>query len=227
MTVWIEVEDALEAIIQEYERVNHLISLFQDNKARIVGIELIGKSSGIAIELGSGPGNFTRMLTPIHEGPVICFDYSDEMINYARRRNNDEKVSYVRGVFEALPFRKESINLVAASYALRDSLDKPQMYHEIGRALKQGGRTLVVDIGKPDNPLFRGFMGVYMKYVVPIIGGLVTGRGYKNPWSILYDTYRLLPRNSSLSRLMSRYLGKVKMNERMLGSQVVAVAVKD
>ena len=227
MTVWIEVEDALEAIIQEYERVNHLISLFQDNKARIVGLEQIGKSSGIAVELGSGPGNFTRMLNPIHEGPVICFDYSDEMINYARRRDNDDNISYVRGVFEALPFRKESVDFVAASYALRDSLDKPQMFYQIGRALKQGGRTLLVDIGKPDNPLFRGFMGVYMKYIVPIIGGLATGRGYRNPWSILYDTYRLLPSNSSLKRLMERYLGKVKMNELILGAQIVAIAEKD
>ena len=227
MTVWIEVEDALEAIIQEYEKVNHLISLYQDNRARIAGLELIGKSSGVAVELGSGPGNFTRMLSPIHEGSLVCFDYSVDMINYARNRNEDERVHYIRGVFEALPFRKNSIDFAAASYALRDSLDKPQMYQEIGRTLKQGGRTLLVDIGKPDNPLFSGFMGVYMKYIVPIIGGLATGRGYRNPWSILYDTYRLLPSNSSLKRLMKRYLGEVEMYERMLGAQVVAVAVKD
>ena len=227
MTVWMEVEDALEAIIQEYEKVNHLISLYQDNNARIAGLVLIGKSSGVALELGSGPGNFTRMLAPIHEGPVVCFDYSADMINYARSHNEDSNICHVRGVFEALPFRDCSVDFVAASYALRDSLDKPQMYQEIGRALKKGGRTLIVDIGKPDNPLYRGFMGVYMKYIVPIIGGLATGRGYKNPWSILYDTYRLLPSNSSLKRLMKRYLGEVEMYERMLGAQVVAVAVKD
>jgi len=227
MTVWIEVEDALEAIIQEYEKVNHLISLYQDNRARIAGLELIGKSSGVAVEFGSGPGNFTLMLGSIHEGPLVCFDYSVDMINYARNRHKDERVHYIRGVFEALPFRKASVDFTAASYALRDSLDKPQMYHEIGRVLKQGGRTLLVDIGKPDNPLFRGFMGVYMKYIVPIIGGLATGRGYRNPWSILYETYNLLPSNSSLKRLMERYLGRVKMYERMLGAQVVAVTVKD
>ena len=227
MTVWIEVEDALETIIQEYEKVNHLISLYQDNKARIFGVEMIGESRGIAIELGSGPGNFTRRISPIHEGPIICLDYSDKMINYAQKRNKDNKVSYVRGVFEALPFKQRSIDFVAAAYALRDSLDKPVMYKEIGIVLKPGGRMLLVDIGKPDNPLFQGFMGVYLKYIVPILGGLATGSGYRNPWSILYDTYKLLPSNSSLKKLMSRYLGNIKMNERMFGAQVVAIAEKD
>jgi demethylmenaquinone methyltransferase/2-methoxy-6-polyprenyl-1,4-benzoquinol methylase len=227
MNVWIEVEDALEAIIQEYEKVNHLISLYQDNKARCIGLKMIGESHGVALELGSGPGNFTRMITPIHKGPVICFDYSGEMINYARKRNKNKNISHVRGVFEALPFRRESIDLVAAAYALRDSLDKPRMYHEIGVALRKGGRSLLIDIGKPDIPLFRGFMAVYMKYLVPVIGGLATGRGYRNPWSILYDTYSLLPPNSRLRSLMSQHLGEVEMKERLLGAQVVAVAEKN
>ena len=226
MTVWIEVEEALEAILNEYEKVNHLISLYQDNKARIIGLQMIRKSMGVAIELGSGPGNFTRMISPIHKGSIICIDYSDKMINYARRHNQDKHVSYIRGVFEALPIRRGCIDLVAAAYALRDSLDKPQMYQEIGVVLKQEGCTLVIDIGKPDNPLLQSFMALYMKYIPPVIGGLATGQGYRNPWSILYDTYRLLPSNSSLKKLMSLYLGKVKMNERMLGALVIAVAKK-
>ena len=60
MTVWHEVENALEAIIQDYTRVNHLISLFQDDKARHTGLKKAGHQTGTALELGSGPGNYHR-----------------------------------------------------------------------------------------------------------------------------------------------------------------------
>ncbi len=53
MTVWHEVEDALEAIIQDYTRVNHYISLFQDDRARLTGLRKAGHPTGTALELGS------------------------------------------------------------------------------------------------------------------------------------------------------------------------------
>jgi demethylmenaquinone methyltransferase/2-methoxy-6-polyprenyl-1,4-benzoquinol methylase len=221
LTVWREVEEALEAIILEYEKVNHLISLYQDNKARQIGLIKAGNTMGVALELGSGPGNFTKMIKTSHKGPIICLDYSDKMIFYSKKRNRF--VSFIRGVFEYLPLRDETIDFVAAGYALRDSLDKPQTYRESGRVLKHKGLILLVDIGKPDNPLYQGFMAVYMKYIVPVIGGLAAGYGYRNPWSVLYDTFRKLPKNSSLRRLMKRYFATVEMEERMLGAQVIVV----
>ena len=224
MTVWLEVEEALEAIITEYEAVNHLISLYQDHKSRLVGLEKVGRTSGIALELGSGPGNFTRMIQPQHRGPIICMDYSDKMLFYSSRRN--QAVIYLRAVFEFLPIREGVVDFVAAAYALRDSLDKPQTYKEVGRTLKPGGCMLLVDIGKPDNPLLRGFMAVYMKYIVPVIGGLAAGYGYRNPWSVLYETFRLLPTNSSLKQLVEKFMHKVDVFERMLGAQVIFVARK-
>ena len=221
MTVWREVEEALEAIILEYENVNHLISLYQDNKSRQIGLKKAGNTMGVALELGSGPGNFTKMIKTSHKGLIICLDYSDKMIFYSKKRNRFE--SFIRGVFEYLPLLDETIDFVAAGYALRDSLDKPQTYRESGRVLKRRALILLVDIGKPDNPLYRGFMAVYMKYIVPVIGGLAAGYGYRNPWSILYDTFRKLPTNSSLRRLMKRYFATVEMEERMLGAQVIVL----
>ena len=224
MTVWLEVEKALEAIIIEYETVNHLISLFQDHKSRLVGLETVEQTSGVALELGSGPGNFTRMIQKQHEGPIVCLDYSDKMLYYSSRRN--PSVTHLRGVFEFLPLREGVIDFTSAAYALRDSLDKPQTYREVGRILKPGGCMLMVDIGKPDNPLFRGVMALYMKYIVPVIGGLASGYGYRNPWSVLYETYELLPTNSSLKQLVEKFMHKVDVYERMLGAQVIFVARK-
>jgi demethylmenaquinone methyltransferase/2-methoxy-6-polyprenyl-1,4-benzoquinol methylase len=226
MTVWHEVEDALEAIIQDYIRVNHYISLFQDDKARLTGLRKAGHQTGTALELGSGPGNFTRMLEPIVDGQIVCLDYSDKMIAHAKKSRNGNRVHHIRGIFERLPIRPESITLTGAAYALRDSTDKPKTYSEISRALEPRGKLIVIDIGKPDNQLIRGVFSLYMRHIVPIIAGLTTKYGHRNPWSILYQTYKLLPPNKDLQHLIESTVGPAEITELALGGLIVASANK-
>jgi demethylmenaquinone methyltransferase/2-methoxy-6-polyprenyl-1,4-benzoquinol methylase len=226
VTVWREVEDALEAIIEDYERVNRIISFFQDDRARQRGLEKVGVQTGVSLELGSGPRNFTQWLHSFVDGFLVCLDFSDKMLSVTRSRNNKQNVSFVWGVFEALPFREGVISFVAAAYALRDSTDKERTLEEIRYILQIEGRFLVVDIGKPNNPLLRSFLSLYMRFIVPILGGLVTGYGYKNPWSILYKTYVLLPSNKKLLDMMSQTLGHSELDELAMGGLIVAMAEK-
>jgi ubiquinone/menaquinone biosynthesis C-methylase UbiE len=222
VTVWGDVEDALEEIISEYERVNHVISLFQDDRSRHEALKLIKDSGGAGLELGSGPGNFSRMVAAVHSGPLVCLDFSDKMLWTSRARNCGRGFNYVRAVFEALPFRENVFGLVTAAYALRDTLDKPKAISEAGSVTAPGGTFLLIDIGKPDNPVFRGFMSLYMRYVVPIMGGLTAGYGYRNPWSLLYKTYELLPSNAALMGLLSNHLEDVTMRKTILGAIILA-----
>jgi demethylmenaquinone methyltransferase/2-methoxy-6-polyprenyl-1,4-benzoquinol methylase len=226
MTVWYEVEDALEKIINDYEKVNHVISLFQDDKNRWNGLRMIGHSEGAALELGSGPGNYSRMVKTVHHGQLVCLDFSDKMLKTARKRNYLIKLNYVRGVFEALPFRGGVFQFVTAAFALRDTLDKKRAYHEVASILTLGGRFLLIDIGKPDNRIINYFMGLFMKYIVPALGGLTAGYGYRNPWSILYETYLVLPSNSDLRRLIRKNGMNVKVTEDLFGGMLVAVSTK-
>lgn len=226
MTVWHEVEDALEAIIDDYIRVNHLISLFQDDRARLTGLQKAGHQTGTALELGSGPGNFTEMLKPIVDGQIVCLDYSDKMIAHATKGGHGNRTHHIRGIFERLPIRTGSITFAGAAYALRDSTDKPRTYHEIGGTLKPRGKLIVIDIGKPDNPFIRGVFSLYMRYIVPIIAGLATEHGHRNPWSILYQTYELLPPNKDLQHIIESTVGPAEIIEPSMGGLIVASADK-
>lgn len=226
MTVWSEVEEALEEIIDDYERVNHVISLFQDDRCRLMGLRVGAVGSGAALELGCGPGNFSRMITSRRRGPLVCLDYSPKMLRANLSRNAGSGFCYVRAVFEALPFRERVFSLAAASYALRDSLEKPRAYREACTVLAPGGRFLLIDIGKPDNPVLRSLMGLYIRFAVPVMAGLTAGYGHRNPWSLLYDTYVLLPSNGELGRMLSAHLEGVRVCESVLGVMVVATGVK-
>lgn len=226
VTVWREVEDALEAIIREYERVNHVISLFQDERARRRGLEVAGSQCGVGLELGPGPGNFTSLLRSRLEGFIVCLDYSEEMLSAAKARAVGEHTGFVRGVFEVLPFRSGIMAFIAASYALRDSTDKVRALRDVSRTLRRRGQFLIVDVGKPNNPLVRGVFSLYMRYGVPIIGGLAGGYGYRNPWALLYKTYELLPTNGELLDLLRAVFGSARLEERAFGGLIVAIAEK-
>lgn len=225
MTVWYEVEDALEKIITDYEKVNHVISAYQDDRTRLIGLHKNGPHQGTALELGSGPGNYSKLISSFNDGPLVCLDYLGKMHKAAQKRNQGLDHHYIRGVFEALPIRESSIGFVTAAYALRDSLDKPRAISEACNTIRPGGRFLLIDIGKPDNPVICGFMSVFMRFFVPVLGGLVAGYGYRNPWSKLYLTFAKLPPNDVLVSIVEKNVRVVDRIEKILGALVIILGV--
>jgi len=226
LKVWREVEEALEEIIEEYEKVNHIISLFQDDRTRRKGLDVAGPDRGVWLEIGSGPGNFTLMLSSQVEGFLVCLDYSTDMLSVARTRVKKEDVSFVRGIFEALPLRSGVMIFASAAYALRDSTDKLGVLKEIHRTLRDRGRFLIVDIGKPRNRLVRVFFSLYMRYGVPLLGGMAGGYGVRNPWRLLFKTYELLPTNGELINMLRTIFGSAELEEHALGGLIVVIADK-
>lgn len=226
MTIWREVEDTLEEIIDDYERVNHVISLYQDDRVRWRGLAEAGSHEGVGLELGSGLGNFTQMLHSRLEGFLICLDYSAKMLSVGRTRNRKGNIGFIRGILESLPIREGIVSFAAAAFALRDSIHKQRALMEISQALRYRGVLLIVDIGKPDNPIVRGVFSIYMRYIVPILGGLTAGYGYKNPWTILHKTFELLPENRVFLGMLRHAFGLARLEEFAFGGLIIALAEK-
>ncbi len=224
--VWKEVIESLDSIIDDYERVNHLISMNQDDAVRIKGLESVSPITGITLELGSGPGNYSRMIHERTEFSLVCLDFSGAMHRKARERNQGLEHHYIRGVFESLPVRDEVFGFVTSAFALRDSLDKNASFGEAHRVLHTDGSFLIVDIGKPDNFILRFGMRAYMWTLVPLIGAFAGGKRPDNPWRILYDTFIVLPTNQSLLRMIDKLFGTPKLHEYMLGGLITLVATK-
>jgi hypothetical protein len=69
-------------------------------------------------------------------------------------------------------------------------------------------------------------MSVFMKYAVPVLGGLVAGYGYRNPWSKLYLTFEQLPPNNKLVSIVARNVQVVDRIEKVLGALVIILGVR-
>jgi demethylmenaquinone methyltransferase / 2-methoxy-6-polyprenyl-1,4-benzoquinol methylase len=226
---WQEVIAVLRSVIPVYDKVNTAISLGKDIEFRQDGIRGHVFPGNIVLDAGSGYGNMSRLV--INEAKdiekIILYDPISEMLNNANRLVDAGQCQpYLSsGVFEYMPFRNNTFDVVMCGYSLRDAIELNKAVMEIHRVLKQGGRLIIVDIGKPDSCIVRAFVSFYLKYILGIIAFIVAGKaGLK--FRTLYGTYLRWPQNSHLHSLLNRLFSKVEFDKEMMGAAIIIAAYK-
>jgi demethylmenaquinone methyltransferase / 2-methoxy-6-polyprenyl-1,4-benzoquinol methylase len=226
LNYWKEVIGVLRNIIPVYDKVNKSISLGQDDKYRECGLNGHIRPGELILDAGSGFGNMSSKALDIlkDEARIILHDPIREMLDYAQNLRN-QRLNLSCGVFEYMPFRESSVDAVLCGYSLRDAFSLIEAISEIHRILKNDGRFIIVDIGKPDNAFFRCVVTFYLKYILGIIAYSVSGkRGLR--FKTLYGTFTRWPNNGVLNDLLMKKFSKVKFTKKLFGGAIIVVAYK-
>jgi demethylmenaquinone methyltransferase/2-methoxy-6-polyprenyl-1,4-benzoquinol methylase len=124
-----------------------------------------------------------------HGATVVGLDFSAPMLTVAGQRGGAPPLQggagphasgrgqqlLVCGDALRLPFPDGAFDAVTISYGLRNLASAEAGLREMQRVARPGGRILVLDFGKPANPLWRRLYFGYLRWWVPRLGRLVAG----------------------------------------------------
>jgi len=122
----------------------------------------------LVLDVGCGPGNFTRgFARAANEGLVVGLDASKTMLAVAVRKTDSANLAYVRGDASALPFRDGSFDAICCFAALYLIQQPIRALDEIVRVLAPGGRVALLSScnrgplpAGVTNPVVRTLTGV-------------------------------------------------------------------
>ena len=113
---------------------------------------------GVALDVGSGPGNVTAQLADAAgpDGLALGIDISEPMLARAVEAQAAPNLGFMRADAQRLPLRDETVDAVTSLAVLQLIPNPAQTLAEIARVLKPGGRVaLMVPTAGNIGPLFR------------------------------------------------------------------------
>jgi len=192
-----EIAQMFSQIAHSYDRANHMLSFNRDRAwRRIVVQQAAPKPGERLLDLCTGTGDvaieFAKACPKIE---IVGLDLSQEMLRVAQKKlaqlSLDHRVQLVQGDALELPFAENSFEIVTIAFGLRNLPDRTRVLKEIHRVLSPGGRAFIVEFSLPQSSLVRLVYLPYLRYIVPIVGGMVSGS--RAPYEYLRNSIEHFP----------------------------------
>ena len=166
-------------IAGRYDFINDLQSFGLHRRWKRRVVELANVHPGdTALDVCCGTGDLALAMGNAG-AKTIGLDFTQEMLAVAEQRKEGakagERVTFIRGDAQTLPFPDNSFDAVTVGYGLRNLASWETGLREMVRVARPGGRVLVLEFGKPDNPLWRTFYFAYLRLCVPVLGWVFAG----------------------------------------------------
>ena len=201
------VRGVFDSVAQKYDLMNDLMSFGVHRLWKRFAIELAGVRPGQAIlDLASGTGDladrFAGLVGP--QGLVIMSDINASMLGVGRNRMLDRghvgNLAYAQINAEQLPIADNSLDLITIAFGLRNVTDKQRALASMYRALKPGGRALVLEFSKPTSKPLEKLYDAYSFSLLPRMGKLVANDA--ESYRYLAESIRMHPDQETLKGMM-------------------------
>jgi demethylmenaquinone methyltransferase/2-methoxy-6-polyprenyl-1,4-benzoquinol methylase len=162
-----------------YDRVGAVMSFGQDPRWRTALVNYIAPRPGMRIlDVATGTGMVAFALAA-SGAEVVGIDQSKDMLAVARAKLQRipalaDRLSFLDGQAEALPFPDAEFDALSFTYLLRYVDDPRATMAELARVVKPGGRIGMVEFGVPGNPVLRALWRVHTRIGLPLLGRAVS-----------------------------------------------------
>jgi demethylmenaquinone methyltransferase/2-methoxy-6-polyprenyl-1,4-benzoquinol methylase len=216
-----KVRELFARIAPRYDLLNDLQSFGWHRRWKRQVVELAAPKPGErALYLCCGTGDLALALAR-RGADVVGLDFSEPMLKVATRRAGGEKrVRFMAGDAQQVPFLDNSFDIVTIGYGLRNLTDWGQGLREMHRVARPGGRLLVLDFGKPDNPVWRSLYFGYLRLFVPCLGLLFCGSA--SAYAYILESLKHYPAQRGVAARMEE-LGLTRLRTLTLMGGVMSI----
>ena len=181
--------EMFDATAPDYDHVEGMLSLGTGKWYRREALKRGGLASGMKVlDVAVGTGLVAREEIAIVGRPGLVTGL-DPSIGMMRQAVTSLGIKAVLGVGEQLPLDSQQFDFLSMGYALRHLSDLNRTFSEFHRVLKPGGRVCVLEITAPRSGWGRAILRGYMRYLVPFLTRMTTGRANSQLlWKYYWDT---------------------------------------
>ncbi len=172
----IAVRSMFDRISPTYDLLNRLLSVGIDKRWRKRALALLGRDlvDGPLLDSCTGTLDLAQAMTQTFAGRrVIAADFAREMIVRGRSKVSAETGLAVADAMR-LPIRDQAFAGMTCAFGMRNLSNTEQGLREAFRVLKPGGTFVVLEFYRPSTFLMRAFHAVYARFVLPVVGSLVS-----------------------------------------------------
>jgi len=195
------VRELFACVSRRYDLLNTLISFGAHKRWRRCAASCAALKPGrAALDVCCGTGDMAFALAESSPDCVVVgVDFVLPMLDHFRSKVQSKPEGMAGRAFAvcgdalALPVRDGSFDAATIAFGLRNIPDRGLALAEMRRALKAGGRLVILDAGRPPGVAPRILFNLHFRLVVPLCGWVFTGR-----WGL----YSYLP--ASLEKYPSR-----------------------
>jgi demethylmenaquinone methyltransferase/2-methoxy-6-polyprenyl-1,4-benzoquinol methylase len=171
--------DLFAGLPRHYDRMGAVLSFGQDPRGRRAMVRAVDPRPGQRIlDVATGTGMVAFSLA--RSGcSVVGLDQSEQMLNGARARlaaqpGLEDRVSFVQGEAERLPFDDQQFDALTFTYLLRYVDDRAATMRELARVVRPGGRVGMIEFGVPRIALLRALWRGHTRVALPLLGRVIS-----------------------------------------------------
>jgi demethylmenaquinone methyltransferase/2-methoxy-6-polyprenyl-1,4-benzoquinol methylase len=205
-----------DRIAPVYDVMNRVMTMGLDLRWRRLAAEAVVRRGDEVLDAACGTGDFAVADRRAGAGRVVGVDFSERMLERARRKAPD--LEWVRGDLLALPLADATFDAATVGFGVRNVADLELSLRELRRVLRPGGRLAILEITQPRGVL-RPFYSLWFNRVVPLLGKALPGG---SAYTYLPASVKRFPPAEELADAM-RAAGFGDVRFRLLAGSIVAL----
>jgi demethylmenaquinone methyltransferase/2-methoxy-6-polyprenyl-1,4-benzoquinol methylase len=202
-----KVAEVFHSVAAKYDIMNDLMSggIHRLWKRFTIEVSAVRKGHKV-LDIAGGTGDLTMAFSDLvgETGQVVLADINSSMLKVGRDRLMDRgyasNILFVQANAECLPFPDNYFNEVTIAFGLRNVTDKNKALRSMLRVLKPGGKLLILEFSKTDNPLLSKVYDMYSFTALPALGKLITNDS--ESYRYLAESIRMHPDQETLKGMM-------------------------